>query len=486
MNIVSITVAFLCTLASTPAPAAADKDLGLQLAENPSMQFITRTPPAPPVATDDFETRPGFTLIDSLDAFRTAIRKDNQKIRLKPGVYRADKTDPPFNGQQHIFAVNGAGNHFDLRGAVIETPVSLQSTLSGRAHVSDSWHINGPSNTFEGGYFINAADKPYPEYRAAENEFEVCADNTTFRDCTFVIKGSVPYGYSDYYGKGGPNFGYLNKHSFMSVSRAKNTSLIGCKVYMQSFGHCLHFHGADTVLVKDCLFSGTLRPTADIYNETAGRALEYGFNIMYRGKRPIPRDEMIPLTEDGVRTYGGDKNITVVDTTIERLRGCFQLHCDGDITLQNVTVRQAGDFAFDLSAGAKGKVAMTNCRADLAYNPVFNLTRGDIPKNAFYELTILSPAPDVRPTPRTSLGTICGDHCTFILHDGTTRPLPTEYNRLTCGGRLPLIDSTVINNTPAAIILTSRTRNCTVRSIGLVEDHGKNNTVTKLSPSPPR
>ena len=68
---------------------------------------------------------------------------------------------------------------------------------------------------------------------------------------------------------------------------------------------------------------------------------------MYRGKRPIPHDQMIPLTEDGVRSYGGDKNITVVDTTVERMRGCFQLLCEGDVTLENVTVLEAGDFSFD-------------------------------------------------------------------------------------------------------------------------------------------
>jgi len=475
------------------------KDLGLQLAENPPMQVISRTPPPPSSIEETFEIRAGFTLIETLDAFRAAIKRDNQKIRLKPGVYRAEKVDPPMtvllrhakpdsdgnvrqNRQEHIFAVNGSNNHFDLRGVVFETPVSLQSALARKAHVADTWHINGAANTFEGGYFRNVVDRPYPEYNVTECEFEVCNDNNTFLNCTFVIVGSVPYGYSDYYGKGGPNFGRLNKHSFMSIDHANNTTLSGCKVYIKAFGHCVHFHTVDGVLIKNCFFTGTLRPTNDIFREKVGRATEYDFHIMYRGKRPIPHDQMIPLTEDGVRAYDAVKNITVINTTVERLRGCFQLLCVGDVTLENVTVLEAGDFSYDLSSGDQGKVTMKNCRGDIAHNPLFNLTRGEVPKDAFYEITILSPAQGVQPTARTSLGIICGDSCTFILHDGTTRPLPQEANYLRCGGKKGLTNSTVTNHTTARLILNERVRNCLIRSVGPVEDQGQGNTIIKIEP----
>jgi len=298
----SLAMFLACSLVSSSASAQQKKNLGLQLAGNPPMRVISRTPPAPAAITDKFEIRKGFRLIETLDEFRSAIKKDNQKIRMRPGVYRAKKVDPPVlapimrakpgkdgklptNNQQHIFAVNGSNNYFDLRGAVFETPVSVQSKLSGKAHVADTWHINGANNTFEGGYFRNVIDKPYPNYRVTENEFEICNDGNTFLNCIFVITGSVPYGYTDFYGKGGPNFGRLNKHSFMSISHANNTKLIGCEVYMKSFGHCVHFHKADGVLIKGCLFTGTLRATNDIFLEKVGRAREYDFNIMYRGKQ---------------------------------------------------------------------------------------------------------------------------------------------------------------------------------------------------------
>jgi len=473
----------------SPADADAVKDTGLQFAENPPMRTVHRAAPQPEPNPENFEVRPGFRVIDSLDAFRRIVKQDDQKIRMKPGVYRAEKVDPPMpeKNQQHIFAVNGSGNHFDLRGVVIETPVSVQSQLTNKAHVADSWHINGHDNTFEGGYFRNVVDRPYGKYNVTENEFEVPGDRNVFINCTFVIKGSVPYGYSDFYGKGSSRWGRLDKHSFMSIS-GSGTELIGCAVYQQSYGHGVHFHGADGALIKDCYLTGTLRPTNDIYKEKVGRAKQFDFNIMYRGQRPIPRDQMIPLTEDGIRTYGGDKNIQVINTTVERFRCGAQIHAEGHIVLRNVTVREAGYFGFDVSAGPSGRVTMQNCRADVAYSPLFNLTRGALPHNSVYEVTVLPPRPGVEVTEGTNLGRptdlgrLCGRNTTFIFHKGGEQPLPEKILRIRLGDGKPLVDSKVINNTPARIVLSNKVRNCTIKSLSPVEDHGQNNTIIQLDP----
>lgn len=456
----------------------------LQLKSNPPMRAIFREPPLPPSSTVDFETREGFTLLRTLEQFIDAIKKDDQKIRMKPGVYRATSTDPPIDDHQHIFSVSGSGNHFDLRGVVIETPVSLQSKLTRKAHISDSWHIFGNNNTFEGGYFRNIVDRPYPEYGVTDCEFEVLGDDNTFDGCTFVIRGSVPYGYSDFYGKGGPNFGRLNKHSCIGIHENKNTTLRNCKFYVQSFGHCIFFHKTDGLRIENCFLSGTLRPSNDIFKETEGRATEYDFKIMYRGERPIPRDDMIPLTEDGIRSYGGDKNITIIDTTVERFRSGVQIQGDGDLTLKNVSVVEAGNYSFDVTAGKKGKVVMKNCFSDVAYSPVFKMSRGDMPFRASYEITMQGPANDVQATERTSLGTICGERCKFIIRADPTRPILPNVNYLECGGFLnkSLIDSTVTNYSTAKLILTDRTRNCRIKSIGPVEDNGKDNKIVRLSP----
>ena len=471
-----------------------DFDSGLQYLENPPMVLNARVPTPPPEPTEDFEIRSGYRLIETLDEFREVTKKSHQKIRMKPGVYRATKADPPITFeiknsgfgvsakkkevyQEHIFAVTGSNNFFDLRGAVFETPVSVQNTLSRKPHVSDSWHINGSSNTFIGGYFRNVIDMPYPKYQVTSNEFEVFGDDNRFFDCTFVIKGSIPYGYTDFYGKGSGSYGRLNKHSFMSINHANGTQLIRCKIFQRSFGHCVHFHTVDGALIKDCMLSGVLRPTDDIYKEVVGRAVENDFNMLYRKKQPIPRGEVIPLTEDGIRSYEEVKNIKVINTTIERMRGAVQLLCTGDVMLENVTVLECGDFSYDVSAPSGSEIVMKNCHGDVAYNPLFNLTRGDLPKNATYEVTVLSPPEGSKPTPRSSLGKICGNKCQFVFKDGTTRPLPEQANYLICGGDQELTNSTIDNQTTAKLILMKNVRNCTIRSIGPVEDNGSRNKV---------
>lgn len=483
-------------IAAWIAPSEAQDDAfdpGLQHTENPPMVVNARLPPPPPEPTEEFEIREGYRLITTLDEFREVTKQNNGKIRMKPGIYRATKADPPVTlpipgmrrdrkeaYQEHIFAVNGSNNFFDLRGVVIETPVSVQSTLSRRVHVSDSWHINGSNNVFIGGYFRNVLDMPYPTYQVTGNEFEVCGDDNRFFDCIFVIKGSVPYGYTDFYGKGAGSFGRLNKHCFMSLENANGTQLIRCKVYQQSFGHCVHFHTVDGALIQDCFFTGALRPTDDIFKETVGRAVENDFYMLYRKKQPIPRGEVIPLTEDGIRSYEDVKNIKVINTTIERMRGAIQLLCTGDVTLENVTVLESGDFSYDVSATSGSRIEMKNCRGDVAYNPLFNLTRGDLPENAIFEITLLSPPEGSKPTPRSSLGKICGKNSKFIIREDLTQPLPEQANHLICGGDKELVNSTIENHSSAKLILQKNVRNCIIRSKGPVEDGGSGNRVMRL------
>lgn len=477
---------------TTDSPAT-EIDPAMQLPENPPMQWIAREAPPFPKFSEEFEVRDGFTLIDNLDDFRAAIKRDGQKIRLKPGHYIAKKIDPPFtftklrpvaNGdqtttQQQVFVVSGSNNHFDLRDVVISIPSSLKNQLSRKAHVSDNWRIAGANNIFEGAYFRTETDLPYTKYFSGGNLFEVVNDGNTFLNCTFHVKGCTPYGYSDYYGKGRERWTHLDKHSFMSLEDVNGTTLRGCQIYNHGFGHGIHFHKVDGVLIEDCFFTGALRPTDDIYNERVGVAKEHNYNIMYRGERPIPRGEVIPLTEDGIRTYNEVQNVVVRNTTVERHRGNSALYGVGDMTLENVRMIEAGSKSFDVTSGDKGKIVVKNCYSDVAYNPVFG-TGPEPAVGGFFEVTILSPAEGVEFTPNSGLGNIAGIDCTFILHDGTTKPLPERINVLTCGGKQPLTNSTLSNFTPARIILEKNVTGCTIRSVGPVDDKGQNNTVIQL------
>ncbi len=488
------------------------KDLSLQREENSPMVVLTRTPPDPEPNPDDFPVREGFKTVDSLDDFREALKRDDQKIRLKPGVYRAEQVHPGrVQGKKPIIAVTGTGNHFDLRGAVIEIPASVMKKLPGKAHVPQSWVIAGEGNTFEGGYFRNVLDERFP-FHASQNEFQVMADHTTFRNCTFVVKGSFPYGYSDFYGKGGARWTGLNKHSFMAVGDVENFKLVDSDLYQQSFGHGVHFHGTEGGLIEGSSLHGTVRPTNDIIEpkkavpagldefteaniysppgryETVGPAVKHDYQIMYRSTRPIPPNEMIPLTEDGVRSYNNVEDITVRDTTIERFRHCVTLNGPGDYVIENVTVREAGNIAFQ-TASNEGNVSIRNSRADLAYSPLADLTtRTPVSKNDFYEFTVLSARDERAEETFTSteleapkcVGSIQGTDTTFLFRDGTERDLPDRFNFIRVR-KQGLRNSVLINLTSAEVRLNENASDSVIISAGPVTGRNGQNTIKKHS-----
>jgi len=124
---------------------------------------------------------------------------------------------------------------------------------------------------------------------------------------------------------------------------------------------------------------------------------------------------------------------------------------------------------------------MKDCHADLAYNPVFNFNRGELPVGNKYEITLHDPPENTSPTPRTGLGTICGDKCRFEILDATTNPLPKGFDRLTCGNKKrPLTNSKVINRTSATVVLDSSAKNCIVHSVGPVINQGRGNRIVKI------
>ncbi len=501
----------LGTLSAQPVGLRTDeKNRSLQRAENPPMVVLTRTPPEPEVNTGDFERRKGFKLVDSLEEFRRALHQDNQKIRLKPGVYTAESKHGKIDGRESIFGVTGSNNHFDLRGAVIETPASVMKTLSRKAHVPQSWVITGSGNTFEGGYFRNVLDEKFP-FHASQNEFQVQADDTTFRNGTFVVKGSFPYGYTDFYGKGGSRWTGLNKHSFMAVSDVHDFQLINSDLYHKSFGHGVHFHGTSGGRVEGCNLYGTVRPTNDIIEpgkaipkgleafteenvyspsgryETVGPAAEHDYQIMYRSTRPIPPNEMIPLTEDGIRSYNNVEDITVKDTYIERFRHCLTLNGPGDYLYENVTVREAGNIAFQ-TASTEGDVVVRNSFADVAYSPLLDLTtRAPVPDGDFYEFTVLSARDPEAEKVFTSteleapksIGSIHGRDTTFVFRDGKERELPDKFNYIRVAGK-GLKESVLVNLTSAEVRLNEKASGSLIISAGPVTGTNGKNTIKQI------
>ena len=192
---------------------------------------------------------------------------------------------------------------------MLSIPSSLKNKLSRKAHVSDTWRIAGENNTFEGGYFRTETDLPYTEYFSGGNLFEVVNDGNTFLDCIFTSRAASPTATPTISARAGaPSPSSIRSRS----CRWRTPTTPPCAAARSTttaFGHGIHFHKVDGVLIEDCLFTGALRETNDIYREKVGIMKEKGFKILFRGERPIPRNEVIPLTEDGIRTYNEVQNV---------------------------------------------------------------------------------------------------------------------------------------------------------------------------------
>ncbi len=145
----------------------------------------------------NFDTRSGFRVIGSIAQFREALQASGQKIRMNPGTYLVQDA---LADNQAVFRATGSNNYFDLRGVTIQVDTQVLALLKAKAaHDLATYRIHGNNLTFEGPTFEDVGEKP-PAMSLPE--FDVEGAGAVFKDCTFIIRGSAPYGYGRLFGKG--------------------------------------------------------------------------------------------------------------------------------------------------------------------------------------------------------------------------------------------------------------------------------------------
>lgn len=302
--------------------------------------------------------------IDSLEALRSYISKDNVNIRMKPGTYRID--DAP---DHHFFRFTGNGSHYDMRGVTFEINNDLFSkfgVVPGKNGFYCVIDLIGNHITLEGLTTKNIGEENSSQSR--NKIFNVVGSNVTLKDVDVTTSGSSPWGYGSLYGLGG---GVVRKMNGIRIGwPAKNSRLINCKVHMRAMGHAIFVQGAENTLIEGCHVDGLLRPTNDILAEESGFAFERDFKartggyvegVVVADDRTILPDEMLSLSEDGIRMYphGGENNSPTINTTI-----------------RNCTVRQMRrGFCIGLSTG--GDTAI-NCEAIDCVAAGFNIGHQDV------------------------------------------------------------------------------------------------------------
>lgn len=444
------------------------------------------SPRTPGAQAADFELRPGFTVIDSVAEFRKCLAASGQKIRMKPGTYRIDS---PELDNKTVFHVRGSRNHFDLRGATLQLDTQVLGRLRGKVHELCVYRVLGSDLTFEGAVFEDVGDEPPHQ---SLSEFGVEGSGNTFKDCTFIIRGSAPFGYGDLFGKGAGAKVRLQKHAALSV-HGNNTRILGCRFFIHTFGHAIHMHGAQNTLVQDTYIEGELRRSDEILAETDGPGARFGYKDLY--DRPIPKGVMICLAEDGIRAYldgGRDKpqprtgDITVINCTVKRMRGGITLAlASGKAVVRGCTVTESGypGHAYALPSNA----VVRDCRGDAAFAPLLHLGYSH-QKNADVELELLdSPAR----LGNDLVALVNGhSHKVTITRAGPAQPgrgqtivLGKTYRADRADVGKTVAEAIELDNrTAVPVLLSPLSTGCQVRSAAPVTDQGTGNTVVRLSP----
>ncbi len=324
--------------------------------------------------------------VSNLTQLAEVAARSGQNIKLLPGVYRmadyltegvlqeirngVDRKDrrPPVP----MFVFRGSSNRFDLREATIEIDTALYRKLP-QGGYTRCVIIAGSNNWFNGLTIRHTG----PNQGSGGNTVSVAGASNTLENFTLHVRGSWPYGYGDYLGKGGPNLVSIQKQSGIQV--LGNGSLLRrCRVFSRALGHCFYIQVGTDIRLEDCYAEGEMRPTSAMLRDTNGPAFNLGFKSVYEnrdGRYLITPGYMKSLVEDGFRTYGSAGTVTLVNCTAINTRAGFEIGAPDNSPVKTVLencVARGCERAYLLGS----HTVVRQCRGDAKYGPLLYLRGG--------------------------------------------------------------------------------------------------------------
>jgi len=314
----------------------------------------------------------GFVIVNSLDALQLNALRDHVKVRLKPGVYTLS------HATSHRFMrFTGNDSHYDLRGVTLRVDTRLFRQFGKPGGVDGFYRVIdlvGERSVFEGARIETFGDLPGIQSR--NKIINVTGSGAILKDVEITTAGSSPWGYGSLYGISGRD---VRKMNGIRVGwPAIGARIVNCRVHMRAMGHGIFVQGASDTSIENCHVDGLLRPTRDILAEKSGYAFDRGFKTAGRGyiegvmvgnQGEILPDEMISLSEDGIRLYGQGAGHPTGPTSILRCsvrqmrRGiCTGLGPAADRMI-DCEVRDCVAAGFNIGSGD----AVERCRADAKY-----------------------------------------------------------------------------------------------------------------------
>ncbi|GAA4442199.1 hypothetical protein [Bremerella cremea] len=271
--------------------------------------------------------------VSSLEELQHYAHKSGNIVTMQPGTYRISDwlseeklRDKRAQADYPYLKFTGHDNVFQMDGVKIEADTKLRTILRPPVHTNE-FVISGRGNTISGLTLTNIGDATSPGGAL----LSISGDNNIVQNGTFTVRGSSPYGYGDLFGKGGDYTIGHHKQSGVHIV-GSGTQIIGCKLYVHSYGHGFYIQGGHTQSFQDCYVEGKIRATDDMLKETSGPAADIDFRTVVAnrdGERRVTPGYMKSLAEDGYRTYHDIRDLTFLNCTAKHMRGGFELRTEG-------------------------------------------------------------------------------------------------------------------------------------------------------------
>jgi hypothetical protein len=315
----------------------------------------------------------GFVTVDSLEELRSYGARDKVMVRLHPGVYALERAT-----SHRFLQFTGHDSHYDLRGVTLRVDTRLFRQFGDPGGVDGFYRVidlAGDRTVFEGAKIETFGDLPGIQSR--NKIVNITGSGAVLRGVDITTSGSSPWGYGSLYGIAS---GDVRKMNGIRIGwPAKGAKVTQCRVHMRAMGHAIFVQGAVDTCIEDCQVDGLLRPTNGILAEKSGYAFDREFKTAGSGYiegvhvgagGTILPDEMISLSEDGIRLYDQGAGHPTGKTAILRCtvrqmrRGICTAHGPAADQINNCEVRDCVAAGFNLGSGDM----LEHCRADAKYS----------------------------------------------------------------------------------------------------------------------
>ncbi len=412
--------------------------------------------------------------VKTLSEFAKVVAQDNQEIRLAPGTYKmrdyinADSIRSRVARKDYQYLVfSGSNNTINLKGVVFEIDTELRELLEHPIHTNEI-AITGGDN------YINGLEITHIGSGISHGgcALAVIGEANTIEDFTLTVQGSYPYGYGDLFGKGKDAETTIKhrKHSGFLIN-GDNTTVIGCRLYMRSFGHGYFIQKKPkNVTLIDCYVEGELLSTDDVLAETSGPAFDVNFKTWTPnrdGEFVVTPGYVKSCCEDGFRTYGACENIRFINCTAKNTRGGFELRSwDHSMYVDNCTAIGT-ERAFWVGEGAIVK----SSRGDANYGPLLFVEGSSsdvelelIPSESGHKVHSLITIQGTNNRVKISPYRGKNREETLPILVGYTNPEHGES--MSPYGQAPCVGLELENNTTMPVIVGKESVDCKISSVG--------------------